>query len=86
MRTKVEATGGNLAHGLSEEAEGQFQCDAPKASKTVFRHAAEFFVNPRSCFGFRYEMTNVTLHSVGVCNLHMPAESSFSWTGSNFVF
>jgi hypothetical protein len=30
------------------------------------------FVNPRSCFNFRFEKANVVLHSVGECNLHAP--------------
>ena len=31
------------------------------------------FADPRSCFGFRFEIANVVLHSMRKCNLHTPA-------------
>ena len=31
------------------------------------------FANPRSCFGFCFEIVNVVLHSVRKCNSHTPA-------------
>jgi hypothetical protein len=33
-------------------------------------HDGRTFVNPRSCFGFRFKRTNVVLHAVGECNSH----------------
>jgi hypothetical protein len=31
------------------------------------------FADPRSCLGFRFEIANVTLHSMRKCNSHTPA-------------
>jgi hypothetical protein len=39
---------------------------------TVRAPYGRIFVNPRSCFGFRFEETNVALHSVGECNSNAP--------------
>jgi hypothetical protein len=39
---------------------------------TVHSPHRRIFVNPRSCFGFRFEKANVALHSVGECNSNAP--------------